>query len=815
VGKYTNIKREEELKNKVEQDFFSKFDCTEIIKDIDFSVRIKRTGNVLDFHNDYLLWAEAKKQSTDKSEMLAQLVLTIGKARTFDKILPPSYLGCFDCDKITFIEYHEINEIFYITDINWNVAPNKRDTKEFKRVQDKINSFDESKFFVFDFVKDESALRSFIKNNFNITDAKTHKIQIDRKNFIIIYNRWRDAVKPTINYPWELSRRIGVIDGDFYLADLLSSDNKTLAESLNVLLKTDYYEAERRIDLALDIEELKKIRFTDKQKAHKEFWRIYERPPEEEFWDYFQTRRDLLVPKDIRERKGSFFTPEKWVELSQKYITKVFGKDWQNEYYVWDCAAGTGNLLAGLTNTRNIWASTLDQTDVDIMHSRIKHDGLNLLEDHCFRFDFLNDDFKDLPKKLRDIIKNTPEKLIVYINPPYAETMSKGTEHKAGLNKSAINDKYIKEMGNCANRELFIQFLIRIYKEIKRCKIANFAKLKVLCASNFVGFRHVFQAKLKRLFVVPANTFDNVVGQFPIGFHIWDTDKKELFKRITADIFDKNGKLQGQKTIYCYDGDNLLINEWIISTRDRTNEKQIGFISCLGNDFQHNNIVFIMNEKTRMASPRGSWITDKNLTEVYVYYAVRHTLEADWLNDRDQFLYPNDSWQTDKEFQSDCLAYTLFHNNNNISSKHGTNHWIPFTESEVSARDSFDSCFMTDFIAGKLKHKGKNGDQLSAFERENKYRTTPLKFSVEAKAVFKAGQKLWTYYHAQPKTKINVNASFYDIRAYFQGRNGNGRMNPKSDDETYNKLIETLRISLKILAKKIEPKIYEHGFLRE
>jgi hypothetical protein len=39
-------------------------------------------------------------------------------------------------------------------------------------------------------------------------------------------------------------------------------------------------------------------------------------------------------------------------------------------------------------------------------------------------------------------------------------------------------------------------------------------------------------------------------------------------------------------------------------------------------------------------------------------------------------------------------------------------------------------------------------------------------------------------------------------------------MNNKSDDETYNKLIGNLREVLKELAKKIEPKVYEYGFLK-
>ena len=61
----------------------------------------------------------------------------------------------------------------------------------------------------------------------------------------------------------------------------------------------------------------------------------------------------------------------------------------------------------------------------------------------------------------------------------------------------------------------------------------------------------------------------------------------------------------------------------------------------------------------------------------------------------------------------------------------------------------------------------------------------------------------------------NVNASLYDIREYFQGRNEKGKMNNNSTDENYNKLIENLRDALKLLAQKIEPKVYEYEFLKE
>lgn len=71
---------------------------------------------------------------------------------------------------------------------------------------------------------------------------------------------------------------------------------------------------------------------------------------------------------------------------------------------------------------------------------------------------------------------------------------------------------------------------------------------------------------------------------------------------------------------------------------------------------------------------------------------------------------------------------------------------------------------------------------------------------------------MWRYYHSKPG--VDVNASLYDIKEYFQGRDAKGRMNSKSTDEEYNSLMAALQEKLQILADKIEPKVYEHGFLR-
>ena len=85
-----------------------------------------------------------------------------------------------------------------------------------------------------------------------------------------------------------------------------------------------------------------------------------------------------------------------------------------------------------------------------------------------------------------------------------------------------------------------------------------------------------------------------------------------------------------------------------------------------------------------------------------------------------------------------------------------------------------------------------------------------------ALAVLDAGRELWRYYHAQPNA--NPNASYYDIRLHFQGTTtdakGKVKMNSESPDATYTALLANLRAAMKNLAKRIEPKVYEYGFLK-
>ena len=127
--------------------------------------------------------------------------------------------------------------------------------------------------------------------------------------------------------------------------------------------------------------------------------------------------------------------------------------------------------------------------------------------------------------------------------------------------------------------------------------------------------------------------------------------------------------------------------------------------------------------------------------------------------------------------------------------------------------------FIRDFTKGKMGVKPQsNGNnieidfggvtvQSKGFE--------PVAMSDEATQVITSGKRIWAYY-AEKIAVLggNHNASLYDIKEYFKGRDEKGRMNSKSEDERFNELMDDLRVSMQSLCKAIVPKIYSYGFLK-
>lgn len=283
---------------------------------------------------------------------------------------------------------------------------------------------------------------------------------------------------------------------------------------------------------------------------------------------------------------------------------------------------------------------------------------------------------------------------------------------------------------------------------------------------------------------------------------------------LNLEVFDSLGEFLGYKNIHSCNK-VLFLADYLQKFQPKKRDTIFGYLDPGRNSFQHQNLVHIsVIDKSQQSHVKYFPIIATTILLVSVFFSIRHCIKATWQNDRDQFYAPyDDAFQDDSEFKNNCLTFMLFHTQNRITSSQGTNHFIPFSETEVNAKERYSSHALLDFLKGKIKEEG-DSLFLNA-KKENK----PLEFSLCASKVFDVGREIYHYYHTQDSTNrpYNANASLHDIKEFFQGRNAQGKLNlpAKAKDEHYKQLYANLQDALKDLAKEIQPKVYEYGFLRE
>ena len=585
--------------------------------------------------------------------------------------------------------------------------------------------------------------------------------------------------------------------------------------------------------------------------GYRKFWAIYNRPPEVEYRNYLLERRDSLIPTDERSFKGAYFTPLHVVEKAYELLNRTLGKNWQRDYIVWDMCCGVGNLETKHSNHRNIFMSTLDQADVDVMKA-----AKTCRAATRFQYDYLNDDITDdgkidytltekIPQSLRTAIAEAKagkdaagkpaKKILVLINPPYAEATNadntaKGAgdaENKTGVAKTKFASVAMEKYGKASN-ELFTQFLARIVQEIPNVTIAMFSTLKYVNAPNFEEFRKNISIKYLDGFIVHSKSFDGLKGDFPIGFLIWKTSKEytEFPAEISCEVLDKDAKPIGQKYFYNIPNDQYL-NVWIkrpkINSEDAIplsncitvspmskprvknwSDNAIAYMCTGTNDLQNAaSYTFILSSVAGRGN--GLFVTPENLWKCAVLFTVQKIIPHTWINHNDQFLQPNS--ELSDEFKSDCLVWMLFNGKNLTAGADNlvwdnrewsiTNHFIPYTEDEVNAPDRFESDFMVRYIE-KLPH-------LSG---------TDSPFSCEARAVLEEGKKLWRAYFSatdertvRDKYKLNrSDAGWYQIRGALKARSESGDFPPVS--------FSAFETAYRTLTEKLRPLVFKYGFLR-
>lgn len=752
------------------------------------------------------IWFEAKDgYRTSTYEMFTQLLHYVQEWINAGLEIPP-FLCVIDTRKAAIMKTIDVLQFLEKKTIKWG----KSASGYTQEALDAVSAYIGTHFVSYNIEHNEEEFIETVKNAIKKWDII--RTQITPDNLKQVFDKWIEKIGKEIT---------GVTVEDYallFFADIMHDG--TSSTHLDLPAELLYKNGSPVFSLSGHIYEL------GNKEWYRQFWQIYHKPPRAEYRDYLLERRDSLIPLDERSFKWAYYTPLHVVDKAYDTLRATLGENWQKEYIVWDMCCGVGNLEVKHSNPRNIYMSTLDQADIDVMKAT-----KTCVSAERFQYDYLNDDISDdgridysltdkVPERLRKAIADG-KKILVLINPPYAESASgSDTANKIWVATTLISGE-MKDLGY-AKRELFVQFLVRISKEIPTVTLAMFSTLKYVNAPNFEKFRESWNAEYLGGFIVHSKAFDWLNGNFPIGFLVWKTNLLAKIKipilEISTEILDKNAQAIGEKKFYNLSTTRFL-GEWIIRKKANTtgviplknavtpasnvkdlrgtmwSENAIASMLVNSSDVQHANLTALLS--SGYSSPGAFFVTPENLWQAVIVFTVRRLIKPTWINDRDQFLQP--TGELTDEFKSDCLIWTLFNWSNLTASANDlewndrkwsiVNHFIPFTEAEVGSPERFESDFMVEYLSNK-------------------------KLSPEAQVVIDEGRNLWRAYFSQVDThtireEYRLNRSdvgWYQIRNALKKRSENGDGMPVS--------FTNFEKSYRSLTEKLRPMVYELGFLR-
>lgn len=773
------------------------------------------------------VWFEAKFGSKKSLyEMFTQLLFYIHRALKDGEYIPP-FLCVVDSIKAAVMKTDVALPL--LQDKSVHIKWGKSASDVTQDALDIVSQYIGTHFVSFNIETHEKEFIDTLRNA--IEKGEIIRTQITPDNLKQVFDKWVEMVgKEILNADSENYE-------EFFYADVMSDGKVSTHQHLSAEL---LHKGDKPIFLLNG-----KTYEISSMDGYSQFWAIYDRPPKEEFRSYLLERRDSLIPVDERTFKGAYYTPLNVVDKAYDLLEKTLGANWQKDYYVWDMCCGVGNLEAKHSNHRHLFMSTLDQEDVNIMKA-----AKICVSAERFQYDYLNDDITDdgkidysltnkIPQTLLNVIRDANEgkkKLLVLINPPYAEATSSdnatkgvGTDaSKTGVAKTKFAEIGMAEFGKASN-ELFTQFVARIAKEIPNATLAMFSTLKYVNAQTMEMFRKKWKAQYLDGFVVHSKSFDGLKGDFPIGFLIWKTfnavageikQSKYIFPtEVACEVLDRSANPIGEKKFYNASNEKYLTC-WIErlkpnkevciplknaieagnATKDlrgtRWCDNAVAYFWCNSNDMQQ------ATTRTALFSSgfnggHGIYVTQENLWKTAIVFTVRKIVSHTWFNDRDQFLQPN--CELPDDFKNDCLIWMLFNGSNLTASANDlewngkkwniVNHFIPFSEEEVGASDRFESDFMVQYMQGKT-------------------------FSAEAQAVLDEGKKIWAAYFKQTfnhkiREELKLNRSdvgWYQIRQALKAQNESGNSVPVS--------FAAFEAAYKALSEKLRPQVYQYGFLR-
>ena len=382
----------------------------------------KHTKGLIDIQTEEM-WFEAKAAATPPILMFTQLLFYVRDARKKGEHIPP-FLAVMDREKAAIMDTAQALPILMDKTIKWPKSASKVD----KDIAAQAAPYIETHFVVYKMASHEKEFVAAVKTA--IQAGKLVRTPITPANLRQVFDKWVPMIGSEIE---------GVDETDYallFFADIMHDGKKAAMANLPARL---LHEGEKPIFLLNG-----KTYELSSDRGYRQFWAIYHRPPEEAYRGYLLERRDSLLPLDERSFKGAYYTPLHIVDKAYDLLAETLGKNWQQNYIVWDMCCGVGNLEVKHSNHRNIFMSTLDQADIDVMTA-----SLTCVAANKFQYDYLNDDVTEtgeidysisnkVPLALREAIadakakKKGAKKILVLINPPYGEAMNVDNTTKSG-----------------------------------------------------------------------------------------------------------------------------------------------------------------------------------------------------------------------------------------------------------------------------------------------------------------------------------------------------------------------------------------------
>lgn len=557
---------------------------------------------------------------------------------------------------------------------------------------------------------------------------------------------------------------------------------------------------------------------------------------------------DRLIEDTYRRKKGEYYTPTTWANLAHKYISNILGDSWRNEYCVWDCSWGTGNLTRDY-KFNNLYCSTIDSEDLNI--GKIYNNEAKAK----FQYDFLDDDIHlFLPPKIYDEEVKMPQelleafeqrkKIMFFINPPFGAAGSGGPK---GSSKAKIaNSKIQQIMKNnnlgLSSKQLFVQFLYRILLmkrkySIPEMSICFFSTPIFLTGESFKDFRKEFLINFnyKGGFLFKASNFSSVKKNWGICFSIWNSELSGCTDKFKFDVVDYvNGNISKiSEKVFLNTDNSISTASWIreelkdIRTYDvpqmtnAINIKQTGsgklVKGALGYCVNSSNSVnendtYVLITSSASCKGHGVSITKENFMTVISNYAARKLISgkySNWINIRDEYFKPDISNSKYNEWSNDAIIYSTF----STSSQQSSLRNITYKEKSYNIKNYFFFESRENIIryAEDNYNNDVYNDVISDSEEAFVYKIlTKLSLSKEALDVLTIAKELVkeTFKYRkefnvnEPKYQINNwDAGWYQIKALVN-------FYKKSELNKFN-------IAFKILEDKMRPLIYELGFLKE